>query len=231
MLHDLDDRERFWIAELNSMHPNGYNLLGGGQNARIVMAETRAKISAANKGRKLPPHTEEWRRKMSAIMTGRPMHPNARAAIHKALTGRKCGPHSAEWNRKISEAHKGKKLSDSHIAALILGSSRRGPRAPHSEEAKSRMSLARIGKKMGPHTEEWKRLMSIRNSGANSPRFGKRFKGTPWSEDAKLKQSERMKGIGNHRSGTTATQETRSKMSASQTEVWKKRKESLCHSL
>lgn len=41
----LDEREIFWIKELNSMSPNGYNLVSGGGVNRKVSQVTRDKIS------------------------------------------------------------------------------------------------------------------------------------------------------------------------------------------
>jgi hypothetical protein len=41
---DLDDREIFWIKELNTLHPNGYNIQAGGDNATASL-ETRQLLS------------------------------------------------------------------------------------------------------------------------------------------------------------------------------------------
>lgn len=56
------------IAALNSMVPNGYNVsVGGigGQAGTSVSAETRAKLSAAMKGKKRAPKSAETRAKIS----------------------------------------------------------------------------------------------------------------------------------------------------------------------
>ena len=90
----LDEREIFWIAELNSMFPNGYNLTSGGNAKRIVSEATRAKLSAIGKGRwvgeKNPfygkHHTEEARAK--------------NGAAHRGMR------HSAETRAKMSVSHK-----------------------------------------------------------------------------------------------------------------------------
>ncbi len=47
----LDEREIFWIAKLNSMFPNGYNLTSGGNAKRIVSEVTRAKLAVIAQGR------------------------------------------------------------------------------------------------------------------------------------------------------------------------------------
>ena len=59
---NLNQREIHWIARLNSVSPNGYNLEYGGRGGR-PSAEACAKMSEAtkgqipwNKGKKMPPH-------------------------------------------------------------------------------------------------------------------------------------------------------------------------------
>lgn len=42
---NLDEREVYWIGELNSLYPNGYNLSSGGGAFRTHHAETRKKMS------------------------------------------------------------------------------------------------------------------------------------------------------------------------------------------
>jgi group I intron endonuclease len=42
---NLDEREVYWIGELNSLYPNGYNLSSGGGALRTHHAETRKKMS------------------------------------------------------------------------------------------------------------------------------------------------------------------------------------------
>lgn len=43
---ELDTLERFWIAKLNTVSPNGYNLSGGGNGAGKMHAETKVIMSA-----------------------------------------------------------------------------------------------------------------------------------------------------------------------------------------
>jgi group I intron endonuclease len=79
----LNDLEIETITELNSIAPNGYNLLSGGGCGRVMSAESRAKISKSKKGVKMSEsarinmrvsnkgkrlgakHTEETKKKMS----------------------------------------------------------------------------------------------------------------------------------------------------------------------
>lgn len=60
----LNEREIFWIAELKSKSPNGYNLTDGGNCDYNFCEEIIMKLTVAGTGRK---HTEESKRKMSEI--------------------------------------------------------------------------------------------------------------------------------------------------------------------
>ena len=68
---NLDFRECHWIATLDCIAPNGYNLTAGGDGG-IPTAEIRQKMSEKakgrapwNKGKKTGYHTEDTKRKMS----------------------------------------------------------------------------------------------------------------------------------------------------------------------
>lgn len=96
-LDELNEREIFWIAHYNCIAPNGYNLKEGGKNG-THSAETRAKLSEINKGKKLSPETckkisdskkgtrlsLEVRAKFSAMRKGKTMSEAARANMKKA---------------------------------------------------------------------------------------------------------------------------------------------------
>jgi len=47
----LDERENFWIKELNCLSPNGYNLVSGGGVNRIVSQVTKDKLSTIQRER------------------------------------------------------------------------------------------------------------------------------------------------------------------------------------
>ena len=98
-VEQLNEREIFWIAELNSKSPHGYNLTDGGEGLVNPSAETRAKMSAnhpdisgeknPNYGKKTPPETCA---KISASNKGK-------------TKGKKRKPFSAEHKAKISANH------------------------------------------------------------------------------------------------------------------------------
>ena len=116
----VPDLEVAYIASFNTVAPHGYNQNSGGTHA-IPSAETRRKISEAQKGKKLSAehrrkiseahkgstHSEETRCKISEAKKGKPRSEETRRKLSEANKGKKNGPHSAETRRKISEAHRG----------------------------------------------------------------------------------------------------------------------------
>lgn len=56
---ELMSLEKYYISELNTVSPNGYNLTSGGENCKVT-DETKEKISKALKGRKI-----KWAEKVS----------------------------------------------------------------------------------------------------------------------------------------------------------------------
>ena len=111
----LNERETWWIAELGTLAPGGYNLTGGGGAATVVSAETRAKTSASLKGTTRSPETLA---KMSASMKGK------NKGKPSLLKGRTLSPETRE---KMSAAKlgnistKGKTRSPEAIAASVEG--------------------------------------------------------------------------------------------------------------
>ena len=87
----LNERERYWIRELNSKVPNGYNLTDGGAIGWTHLPQTRANISAARKGK--------------------PLSQKHRAKIGAAVSGEKNGffgkHHTPEALAKMAEIHRG----------------------------------------------------------------------------------------------------------------------------
>ena len=93
-LEELNEREKYWIAKLNTLVPNGYNLNGGGSNA-------------------IP--TETTRKKQSDSANKRFENPDERNKISKTLTGRKISESKKQYfsdpnnRKKHSEAAKNRK--------------------------------------------------------------------------------------------------------------------------
>lgn len=112
----LNEREIFWIAELKTKVPNGYNLTdgGGGGYGHSPSAETRAKISAANKGRPAPnkgkPCSEDTRRKISEANKGKPAYNKGKPSPNKGKPSHRKGKKlPKETCDKMSAARMGAK--------------------------------------------------------------------------------------------------------------------------
>lgn len=122
---ELDYWEKYYIKELNTKVPNGYNMTDGGEgrSGSSVSEETRKKLSKANKGRKMSPRSEETLKKMSESHKGRKTSEETRKKISRTLKGKK---RSEETKKKIGEANKGKE-------SWIKGKH-------HTEETRKKMS-------------------------------------------------------------------------------------------
>jgi group I intron endonuclease len=68
-IDELNKKEELWINILNTITPNGYNLIAGGKN-RTQSLETRQKRSKAMMGFVRGPQTPEHKEKTAAIKRG-----------------------------------------------------------------------------------------------------------------------------------------------------------------
>ena len=85
-IDELNKKEVYWIKKLNTLAPNGYNLMSGGLNSKHSN-ETKAKMSAARIGK-----PAVWNR-------GKIPYNKGKRGLYK---------HSIESLQKISKANKGK---------------------------------------------------------------------------------------------------------------------------
>ncbi len=104
---ELNYWEIFWIAELRTKFPNGYNLTDGGEGSTgyITTPELSARLSAMRKGRPVSP---AQRAKISAALKGRVFSPEHCAAISAAKMGHSV---SSATRAKLSAAGTGKRAS------------------------------------------------------------------------------------------------------------------------
>lgn len=88
------------IKNMNTISPNGYNICSKGNSGigRVHSNETKMKMSIAHAGKKMPPVSEETRKKLSAAMSGKYLN-------------KKFGANTEETKAKKSEANKGKPWS------------------------------------------------------------------------------------------------------------------------
>ncbi len=113
-INELNEKEIFWIKELNCVAPNGYNLRLGGESGGRHSEETRKRISEASKGRVV---SEDTRKKKSIMFSGE----NNPAFGKNYNQGKECSP---ETRDKISKAHTGMKRSEE--TCRKIGESKKG---------------------------------------------------------------------------------------------------------
>lgn len=111
LIEELNDKEIFYIKELNTLSPNGYNLNSGGNVPIEISEETRKKMSKAQSGKNNPMYgkerSEEHKEKLSIALKGRKLTEEHIQKIGKANTGKN---HTEESKEKNRQAHLGKKL-------------------------------------------------------------------------------------------------------------------------
>lgn len=181
--NDWQEREIYWIQYYKDLNCKLTNSHEGGMGGHNPSAETRAKLSAAAKGRIV---SEETKIKMR-----KPKSEEHKAKLIAAQIGRVC---TQETREKIGKGNRGKTLSEEtreKIAKASLG-------RLHTKETKLKMSQVQKGEKNAmygkTHSEETKQKLSIISSNRRH------------TEETKLKIAQGNKG-------KIVTEETRIKMS------------------
>lgn len=139
----LDDKEKYYIANLNTMNSDyGYNVESGGSLSKDMSDETKKKISNSLKGRTF---TEEHRKKIGDANHKREITDVIRENMshnHADVSGERnpnYGKHlSDETKRKISENRN-----------VLRGEEHPNYGKSFSEETKLKMSRAKQGKYIG----------------------------------------------------------------------------------
>lgn len=134
---------------------------GEGPSGHKRSEETKAKMSAAHKGKSRPDllgrkASDETKAKISLSRKGRKLSEETKAKLSAVIKGRLRGPTPQETKAKISAAKKGIKPSTearAKLSAVRLGKT-------HSDETKAKMSAALKGRTRGPLSEEHKRKLS-----------------------------------------------------------------------
>lgn len=132
----LNDSETWWISFGRALGWDLTNHAPGGGTTRglIRSAETRAKLSAARRGKTLSPEH--------------------RAAIGTSLTGR---PVSEETKARLRARHLGRIMSPESRAKMSMAARLRHPQ---SDETRARKSVAGRGRKSGSPSEETRAKLS-----------------------------------------------------------------------
>lgn len=141
------DTERAVIALYRA---NEYRLVNGtdggdGAPGHPCSEEQKALLSAMMCGRKMPPRSDEWRRRMSASKTGGTLTAEHRAKIGEALKGRAVSEATRAKQRAVKL---GKVFSEEHRANL--SAAHRGIRP--SEETRARMRAAHAKRLTNTHS-------------------------------------------------------------------------------
>lgn len=139
---DLVAREQYWIDALHAACPmRGFNAspTAGSPLGVKHSAETRAKQSAARKGKKFGAQSAEHRANLGAAKRGRKFSAEARANMSAARKGKKRStPFSAEHRARLAAS------AQSRIPALVARN--------RSPEHRKKVSLGKTGSKASPET-------------------------------------------------------------------------------
>lgn len=142
-IRELSALEQKYIAALNTIAPNGYNLTSGGLN-HSVHPETRAKMSASGKGKHV--FSAEALLKIGKASRGRVFSAEARAKMSVAHS---VGRLSLETRAKLSVAGTGRVMSPE--ARAKLSASRKG--MVFTQEHRENLSKAHKGKCLSAETK------------------------------------------------------------------------------
>lgn len=150
--------EKAMIAQYDTMHPKGYNLASGGQGPSGYThgPESRAKMSASRKGKKLSP---DHVAKISAAQTGSKHKPET-IALMKAMDrpwtrGRIV---SEETRQKLSVAGRGRFFSEESRkkkSASMKAAHARNPRPKKVGNSRPKINRTIIGIEIGKIFDKW----------------------------------------------------------------------------
>lgn len=186
-LEELNYKEKYWINELRSLSPNGYNITIGGTGGDTFTNQTEVKKDEINKKRintfyskygvnyfkrKL---SEETKKKISDSSKGK-----------KIINRKSPTKFTDEHKEKISKSNKGRKLTDEHKEKI--SNFKKGTKLSNETKIKISKNLRGNSNAKGyKHTDEAKKRMSEKKIGYNSN------KGYKWTDEQKLRLKERRK--------------------------------------
>ena len=176
---DLNYWETYYIKELNTKVPYGYNMTDGGEGCRGIEPWNKGKTNI---------YSEETKRKISETQKGKHLSEETRKKIGEREKGEKhwnYGKHRPEeTKKKIGEAQKGKQVSEETKRKISEASRGR----TFSEETRKKLSEYKGEKRWnyGKHlSEEHKNKICEANKGKEPWCKGKHL-----SEETRKKMSE-----------------------------------------
>jgi group I intron endonuclease len=105
---ELNEAEIATVALYESANPEkGYNISPGGKGNGPLSEERKRRLSEVNTGKT---HSPATRKKISEAHTGKKMSAETRAKMSAARRGKRIGPCPEERRKRISESLKGRKL-------------------------------------------------------------------------------------------------------------------------
>jgi group I intron endonuclease len=111
----VNEREIYWILELKSKSPNGYNLNDGGTGQRNPSQETRDKMSLSQKDK---PKSEETKKNMSVAALNR-SDANKQAHIERLRIMNENKVYDDEYRAKLSASNAHRKLEHEDYAKIV----------------------------------------------------------------------------------------------------------------
>ncbi|MBR6712489.1 MAG: GIY-YIG nuclease family protein [Selenomonadaceae bacterium] len=198
----ITEREQYWVAFYDCVHPKGYNRTIGGIKHLKHSETTCEQISKANRGKssakKGVPHTDEEKANLSAKMKGE----------NNPMYGKH---HTTEAKEKNRQSHLGKHHTPETIASIsaaVKGENHPMYGKHHTTEAKEKNRQSHLGKPgmrgekhpmYGKHhkAETIAKMREKANardiSGKNNPMYGKSpaNKGVPHTAETRAKIREK----------------------------------------
>jgi group I intron endonuclease len=155
----LNDREVFWIKHHDCMEPKGFNRTAGGSTTQGSSPATRAKISAANRGKVRSPEAIE---KMAAAKRGKKGRKQSVEWVAK-----RCSNGAAlSALRQAGIDRRGKRLPEQHRERLAIANKARiGTKA--SDETRAKISAVQIGRRASAETRA--KMSETRRGRVNPP--------------------------------------------------------------
>lgn len=185
---ELNDREKFWISELNTLEPYGHNISEGGNGGNLGDA-TNEKLTKLNQ-------TNRMHGKHHSALTREIMSQKAKQVDKSYLSNYTFITNGVETRRVLKTSpvpegfHKGRTLSQQTLQKMRDAGKRK------TEEFLEKQKLQEIEKygTTGLTREEKVSITLLKLSKSLSPEERKKKFGRPMSDENKKKLSERMKG-------------------------------------
>jgi group I intron endonuclease len=215
----MDEREQFWIKEINCRHPLGYNFAagGGGSLGYVFTEKQRERLSLSHIG---IPQSKESIKKRILANTGKKRSEDFRERMRLLHIGRRP---SEETRKKMSLAKLGKPRVVSENTRRELSLRMCGNKYSlgyrHTEEEKRKISEAGVGRIV---SEETRRKISLANKGhvlseEHKHKLSLAHIGVPLSEETK-------KNMSLSRMGKPRSEETRRKISLTRKRLFEARR-------